>query len=152
MHATGPARWERLGRAGRPVKAGPPEELFRAVRTAAAGGMALAPEAAAGVAGHAVERPGPVLSKREIEVVRLLTEGHSNRAIASTPFLAEAPVKTHPVPNYASSARRTGRRRSARPSGGGDRVRLNRRGGGGPTVRAPPLPRPGRTSTQAHRP
>lgn len=87
------------GARGYVLKAGPPEELFRAVRAAAAGGMALAPEAAASVVGHAVE-PGPVLSEREIEVVRLLARGHSNRAIASTLFLAEATVKTHLVRIY----------------------------------------------------
>jgi DNA-binding NarL/FixJ family response regulator len=88
------------GARGYVLKAGPPEELFRAVRAAAAGGMALAPEAAAGVVGHAVERSGPVLSGREIEVVRLLAEGLSNRAIASALFLAEATVKTHLVRIY----------------------------------------------------
>ncbi|AZQ35566.1 response regulator transcription factor [Streptomyces cyaneochromogenes] len=87
------------GARGYVLKAGPPEELFRAVRAAAAGGMALAPEAAASVVGHAVE-PGPVLSEREIEVVRLLARGHSNRAIANTLFLAEATVKTHLVRIY----------------------------------------------------
>ena len=87
------------GARGYVLKAGPPDELFRAVRAAAAGGMALAPEAAARVVGHAVE-PGPVLSGREIEVVRLLAQGHSNRAIASALFLAEATVKTHLVRIY----------------------------------------------------
>lgn len=87
------------GARGYVLKAGPPDELFRAVRAAAAGGMALAPEAAARVVGHAVE-PGPVLSEREVEVVRLLAQGHSNRAIASALFLAEATVKTHLVRIY----------------------------------------------------
>ncbi|MDO0913959.1 response regulator transcription factor [Streptomyces sp. DT2A-34] len=87
------------GARGYVLKAGPPDELFRAVRAAAAGGMALAPEAAARVVGRAVE-PGPVLSGREIEVVRLLARGHSNRAIASALFLAESTVKTHLVRIY----------------------------------------------------
>ncbi|WP_308402506.1 response regulator transcription factor [Streptomyces sp. AC550_RSS872] len=87
------------GARGYVLKAGPPEELFRAVRAAAAGGMALAPEAAASVVGHAVG-PGPVLSEREIEVVRLLAQGNSNRAIAGALFLAEATVKTHLVRIY----------------------------------------------------
>ncbi|MGW6902921.1 response regulator transcription factor [Streptomyces sp. NPDC054940] len=87
------------GARGYVLKAGPPEELFRAVRAAAAGGMALAPEAAASVLGQAVE-PGPTLSDREVEVVRLLAQGHSNRAIASALFLAEATVKTHLVRIY----------------------------------------------------
>ncbi|MFI5553862.1 response regulator [Streptomyces sp. NPDC051738] len=87
------------GARGYVLKAGPPEELFRAVRAAAAGGMALAPEAAASVLGHAAE-PGPALTDREVEVVRLLAQGHSNRAIASTLFLAEATIKTHLVRIY----------------------------------------------------
>ncbi|MCT9077394.1 response regulator transcription factor [Streptomyces fulvoviolaceus] len=87
------------GARGYVLKAGPPEELFRAVRAAAAGGMALAPEAAASFLGRTAE-PAPVLSEREIEVVRLLAQGRSNRAIAGTLFLAEATVKTHLVRIY----------------------------------------------------
>ncbi|WP_406491407.1 response regulator transcription factor [Streptomyces sp. NBC_01604] len=87
------------GARGYVLKAGPPEELFRAVRAAAAGGMALAPEAAARVVGYTAE-PGPGLSEREVEVVRLLARGHSNRAIAGALFLAEATVKTHLVRIY----------------------------------------------------
>ncbi|MFF4256842.1 response regulator [Streptomyces sp. NPDC001663] len=86
------------GARGYILKAGPPEELFRAVRAAAAGGMGLAPEAAARLVGQT--DPGPVLSDREIEVVRLLAQGHSNRAIASALFLTEATVKTHLVRIY----------------------------------------------------
>ncbi len=87
------------GARGYVLKAGPPEELFRAVRAAAAGGMTLAPEAAA----QFVRHPGgsdPLLSEREIEVVRLLAHGHSNRAIAGALYLAEATVKTHLVRIY----------------------------------------------------
>ncbi|MEU6254535.1 response regulator transcription factor [Streptomyces sp. NPDC047043] len=87
------------GARGYILKAGPPEELFRAVRAAAAGGMGLAPEAAARLVGTAADA-GPVLSDREIEVVGLLAQGHSNRAIASALFLTEATVKTHLVRIY----------------------------------------------------
>jgi len=82
------------GARGYILKAGPPEELFRAVRAAAAGGMGLAPEAAGHLAGHLAD-PGTVLSGREIEVVRLLALGHSNRAIAASLHLTEATIKTH---------------------------------------------------------
>ena len=61
-------------------------------------GPPSAPEAAASVVGRGAEVP--VLSEREIEVVRLLAEGHSNRAIAGVLFLAEATVKTHLVRIY----------------------------------------------------
>ncbi|BBC38871.1 Response regulator receiver domain protein [Streptomyces graminofaciens] len=81
------------------LKAGPPEELFRAVRAAASGGMGLAPEAAGHLAGHVAE-PETVLSAREIQVVRLLAEGRSNRSIANALFLTEATVKTHLVRVY----------------------------------------------------
>ncbi|WP_405969149.1 response regulator transcription factor [Streptomyces sp. NBC_00988] len=87
------------GARGYVLKAGPPEELFRAVRAAAAGGMALAPEAAAQFIGHPAES-GPMLSEREIEVVRLVAHGHTNRTIAGTLHLAEATIKTHLVRIY----------------------------------------------------
>ncbi|WUP31697.1 response regulator transcription factor [Streptomyces europaeiscabiei] len=87
------------GARGYILKAGPPEELFRAVRAAAAGGMGLAPEAAGHLAGHLAD-PGTVLSGREIEVVRLLARGHTNRAIAASLHLTEATIKTHLVRVY----------------------------------------------------
>ncbi|MFD4510205.1 response regulator [Streptomyces sp. NPDC058464] len=88
-----------VGARGYVLKAGPPEELFRAVHAAAAGGMALAPEVAAQFVGRPAER-GPVLSEREVEVVRLLAQGHSNRSIAGALHLAEATVKTHLIRIY----------------------------------------------------
>lgn len=87
------------GARGYILKAGPPEELFRAVRAAAAGGTALAPEAAGHLAGHLAD-PGAALSDREIEVVRLLALGHSNRSIAASLHLTEATIKTHLVRVY----------------------------------------------------
>ncbi|UUU26687.1 response regulator transcription factor [Streptomyces sp. DSM 40750] len=87
------------GARGYVLKAGPPEELFRAVRAAAAGGMGLAPEAAGHLAGHMAD-PGTVLSDRELEVVRLLAQGHSNRSIAASLYLTEATIKTHLVRVY----------------------------------------------------
>ncbi|MET9671276.1 response regulator transcription factor [Streptomyces sp. NPDC006475] len=87
------------GATGYVLKAGPPAELFRAVRVAAAGGMGMAPEATNHLAGHLV-RPEPSLTGREIEVVRLLARGHSNKAIADALFLAEATVKSHLIRIY----------------------------------------------------
>ncbi|WP_109004975.1 response regulator transcription factor [Streptomyces rishiriensis] len=92
------------GARGYVLKAGPPEELFRAVRGAAAGALGLAPE----VVGELVsqgppggrELSGRELSGREVEVVRLLAEGLSNRSIAEALFLSEATVKTHLVRVY----------------------------------------------------
>jgi len=87
------------GARGYVLKAGPPEELFRAVRAATTGGMGLAPEAAGHLAGHLAD-PETVLSGREIQVVRLLAAGGSNRSIAAALFLTEATVKTHLVRIY----------------------------------------------------
>lgn len=44
--------------------------------------------------------PEQDLSHREIEVVRLLAEGRSNRGIAEALYLSEAMVKTHLVRVY----------------------------------------------------
>ncbi|MFF4732675.1 response regulator [Streptomyces mirabilis] len=87
------------GARGYVLKAGPPEELFQAVRTAAAGSMGLAAEIVGELVGQVVN-PEQDLSHREIEVVRLLAEGHSNRAIAEALYLSEATVKTHLVRVY----------------------------------------------------
>ncbi|MET9685420.1 response regulator transcription factor [Streptomyces coeruleorubidus] len=87
------------GARGYILKAGPPEQLFQAVRAAAAGGTGLAPEAAGHLAGHLAD-PGAALSDREIEVVRLLALGHSNRSIAASLHLTEATIKTHLVRVY----------------------------------------------------
>jgi DNA-binding NarL/FixJ family response regulator len=87
------------GARGYVLKAGPPEELFRAVRTAASGSVGLAPQAADLLVSQ-VTGPAPALSEREIQVVRLLARGLGNRAIASALFVTEATVKTHLVRLY----------------------------------------------------
>lgn len=87
------------GARGYVLKAGPPEELFQAVRTAAAGSVGLAAEIVGELVGQVVD-PEQDLSHREIEVVRLLAEGRSNRAIAEALYLSEATVKTHLVRVY----------------------------------------------------
>lgn len=84
------------GARGYVLKAGPPEELFRAVRAAASGGVGLAPEIADRlISGPA--NPATRFSDREIQVLSLLAEGLTNRAIADSLFLTEATVKTHLV-------------------------------------------------------
>ncbi|MDQ0946926.1 DNA-binding NarL/FixJ family response regulator [Streptomyces phaeochromogenes] len=87
------------GARGYVLKAGPPEDLFRAVRSAAVGGMGLAPEVVGDLVGQVVT-PVPELTQREREVVRLMADGHSNRSIADSLYLSEATVKTHLVRIY----------------------------------------------------
>lgn len=87
------------GARGYVLKAGEPEELFQAVRTAARGDLGLSPQATARIVSHLTD-PEPLLSGREVEVVRLVAQGLSNRAIASALFLTEATVKTHLIRLY----------------------------------------------------
>jgi DNA-binding NarL/FixJ family response regulator len=72
-----------------------PDELLRAVRAAARGESVLAPT----VAAHLLERvrdprPEP-LTPRELEILRLVARGTSNRDAAGQLFISEATVKTH---------------------------------------------------------
>lgn len=80
------------------------EQLTRAVETLAAGGTLIAASitdrllrairsapAPVGVAGSA----GQELTARELEVLRLVAEGYTNREIAGALFLAEGTVKNH---------------------------------------------------------
>ncbi|WP_406131516.1 response regulator [Streptomyces sp. NBC_00989] len=87
------------GARGYVLKAGPPQELFRAVRSAAAGGMGLAPEIVSDLVGQVVGLRTD-LTQREAGVVQLMSEGHSNRSIAESLFLSEATIKTHLVRIY----------------------------------------------------
>ncbi|MDC5696001.1 response regulator transcription factor [Intrasporangium calvum] len=84
------------GACGYLLKDAPAAELAEAVRTAARGGTVLAPV----VARRLDERrrsPEPVLSARELDVLRLVAAGEPNREIARALFLSEATVKSHLV-------------------------------------------------------
>lgn len=78
-----------------------PEELPRAIRSAAAGGTVLAPAAAPSVVARAVarEQKQPIdgledLTEREIELITALGRGLSNNQIAAVLFVSPASVKT----------------------------------------------------------
>ncbi|MFB7950214.1 response regulator [Kitasatospora phosalacinea] len=71
------------------------EELLRAARVAARGEAMLSPAVTKRLMDR-VRRPGPgVLSARELEVMRLVAHGSSNKEVAVELFITEASVKTH---------------------------------------------------------
>jgi DNA-binding NarL/FixJ family response regulator len=95
----------RAGAIGYLLKDAPSEKLAEAIQVAARGETFLQPSVAAKVvaefarltrktAGTPDSATEP-LSERELEVLRLIGHGASNREIASTLFLAEGTVKNH---------------------------------------------------------
>ncbi|WP_018350449.1 response regulator [Longispora albida] len=88
------------GASGYLLKDAPPEELFRAVRAAAAGQSAMSPPVVARLA-RRVREPGSELSARETEILQLLAEGLTNDQLARRLFISRATVKTHLVHIYA---------------------------------------------------
>ncbi|WP_433545577.1 response regulator [Streptomyces sp. CA-294286] len=95
------------GATGYLLKDAPRDELFSAVRAAAAGRTVLSPAVAARLVTQVRNpRPAPAasaspLSAREREVLALVAKGTSNREIARILFVSEATVKTHLTHLYA---------------------------------------------------
>ncbi len=85
------------GAGGYVLKDAEPHEVVQAVRAAAAGHAPLSPEAAAAVLAQRRDRASTevTLSPREREVLRLVADGLSNKAIASELGISEKTVKTH---------------------------------------------------------
>lgn len=84
------------GAAGYLLKDAPAEEITSAIRRAAAGELVLSPELTARMV-HVMRAPRVRLTDREVDVLRLLDTGASNREIAKSLFVTEATVKTHLV-------------------------------------------------------
>jgi DNA-binding NarL/FixJ family response regulator len=95
----------RAGAVGYLLKDAPSEKLAEAIRVAARGETFLQPSVAAKVVAefarltrktieHSNSFSEP-LSEREVEILRLIAHGSSNREIADTLFLAEGTVKNH---------------------------------------------------------
>ena len=90
------------GATGYLLKDAPREDLFAAVRAAACGETTLAPSVAAKLMrGLGREPDAEELTAREREVLALVADGATNRAIARQLHLSEATVKTHLVHVYA---------------------------------------------------
>ncbi|AEM83468.1 response regulator [Streptomyces violaceusniger] len=83
------------GATGYLLKDTPREELTRAVRSASSGQSVLSPAVTGRVLGQ-VRKPtqGP-LSDRELQVLRLIADGATNRQAAAALFISQATVKTH---------------------------------------------------------
>ena len=84
------------GAAGYLLKDVSPSTIISSLKEAARGGMVLAPEMAQRVV-HGMRHPRLQLTERQLEVLKLLETGASNREIARELFVAEATVKTHLV-------------------------------------------------------
>ena len=74
------------------------EVVLEALRTVNAGGVFVDTAVAAELANHAIA--GRTLSERELEVLRLISGGQSNKEIAAALSVAESTVKTHVATIY----------------------------------------------------
>ena len=87
------------GATGYLLKDAQPESIGQAVHDAAAGRPVLSPSVTARLVNQ-VTAPGASLSAREIDILRGLATGASNRELAKSLFISEATVKTHLVHIY----------------------------------------------------
>jgi DNA-binding NarL/FixJ family response regulator len=91
------------GATGYLLKDAPRDELLKAVRAAAAGQSVLSPAVATTLVNSVRTPPPPPvgpLSQRELEVLRLVAAGGTNRDAAKKLFISEATVKTHLLSIY----------------------------------------------------
>ncbi|GAA3527710.1 DNA-binding response regulator [Aeromicrobium flavum] len=91
------------GASGYLLKDAPPDELFAAVMSAAAGSTTLSSRITSKLIGRIgrIGVNGPPLTPRELEVLTAVATGRSNRDVAKDLFLSEATVKSHLVQVFA---------------------------------------------------
>ena len=68
------------------------KELVDAIRVVAKGQRRIAPDLAVELAAHHADEP---LTERELDVLRSIASGHSNKIVADTLGISEETVKTH---------------------------------------------------------
>jgi DNA-binding NarL/FixJ family response regulator len=83
------------GATGYLLKDAPRDELMRGVRAVAEGKTVLSPAAASRLVNQVRSPQRDPLSPREMEILRLVAAGTTNREIARSLFISEATVKTH---------------------------------------------------------
>lgn len=83
------------GAVGYLLKDADPRELLAGIRAAARGEAPLDPKAASVVLGSRRDTPETTLSERELDVLRLVAHGRSNKAIALELDISEKTVKAH---------------------------------------------------------
>jgi len=89
------------GATGYLLKDTPRDELLRAVRAAHRGEAVLSPAVAGRLMGQVRTPAQDTLSSRELEVLRLVAAGFTNREAAQKLFISEATVKTNLLHIYA---------------------------------------------------
>jgi DNA-binding NarL/FixJ family response regulator len=91
----------KAGATGYLLKDATQQELFRAVGAAARGESVLSPSVAARLLSQVRAPVVEPLSQRELEVLRLVAKGATNREVARRLFISEASVKAHLLHVYA---------------------------------------------------
>jgi two-component system, NarL family, response regulator NreC len=84
----------RLGASGYLPKEAAEDQLLEAIQVAVDGGTYLEPRLGARLAAVATRKPAE-LSQRELEVLRLIARGNTNREIAERLFLSVRTVESH---------------------------------------------------------
>jgi DNA-binding NarL/FixJ family response regulator len=95
----------RAGASGFLLKGGQPADLLSAIRLVAAGEALLAPSVTKRLIEAYISQPEPAratvpkgldeLSERELEILKQVAQGHTNREIADALYLSPLTIKTH---------------------------------------------------------